>query len=297
MALNGPIVITGTTHGIGTVTARELARAGRPLVMLVRDMAAGAAVARAIVASVPGARVDVVGCDLASLASVRDAAAQVLDRCESIACLVNNAGIVSMRRAASADGFELVFATNHLGPFLLTAMLLPRMPSGSRVVNVASRIHRRASLDLGQVEDPESTPYRAQAAYAQSKLANVLHAFALARRVAARGISANCLHPGVIRSNLLPGWLRIVKPWISPGMFDVERGAQASLALALDPAMQPISGAYFDEHARPTAASALARSTALQEALWSASCRWVGLDDEKVIAPGEGSQAGTTIIG
>jgi len=269
-------VVTGTTHGIGRVTARELARANCRVVMLVRDHHAGERVRQEIEAAVPAASLGVVACDLASLASVRRAAEEVLKTCAGIDILINNAGIVSMSRQTTADGFELTFGTNHLGPFLLTELLRDRMPSGGRVVNVSSRMHFRATLDLGQVEHPDRKPYRSGAAYAQSKLANVLHTFALARRVRDKGLSVSCLHPGVVRTCLLPAWLRAIKPLISPGIFDAERGARTTLYLALDPGASGLSGVYVDEHQQVQAASRLARSEALQEALWVASKRWVG---------------------
>src|SRR5262245_36713973 len=120
-------VITGTTHGIGLVTARELARMGYHVVMLCRDVTAGQRVQADISRVVPEASLRVVPCDLASLQSVRECAASVRDACDSIRLLINNAGIVSWRHRTSIDGFELTFATNHLGPFLLTELLRDRL--------------------------------------------------------------------------------------------------------------------------------------------------------------------------
>src|SRR5262249_14554749 len=157
----------------------------------------------------PEAAVHAVRCDLASLASVRASAREVLGQFDRIALLINNAGIVSTRHQMSADGFELVFATNHLGPFLLTQLLLER--GTGRIITVSSRSHYEGKLDLARITDPRAR-YGAREAYAQSKLANVLHTFALARRLARTGITANCLHPGVVATNLLPRWLRIIKP-------------------------------------------------------------------------------------
>ncbi len=270
------VVITGATHGIGRVTARELARAGREVVMLCRDLAAAETVRADILAQVPGARVHALPCDLASLASVRACAARVLTAFPPIGVLINNAGIVSMRHRLSVDGFELTFATNHLGPFLLTALLAGHLAPRARIVTVASRIHHRGRLELESVRAPRAH-YRAQAAYARSKLANVLHTFALARRFAGSGITANCLHPGVVASNLLPRWLRLVKPIISPEIIDVERGARTSLYLALDAAVAGRSGLYFDEQQQVRQAAACACDEALQERLWRASAGWVGL--------------------
>ncbi len=269
-------VVTGTTHGIGLVTARELTRAGYRVVMLCRNLSAAASVQTAICAANPRSRVDVVGCDLASLASVREAAGAVSRDFAPIDLLINNAGIVSGRHRMSPDGFELVFATNHLGPFLLTELLRPRLAPQARVINVASAAHYRGGLALERITDPQA-PYRAVAAYAQSKLANVLHAFALARRHAGSGVTVNCVHPGVVATNLLPRWLQIVKPWITRVTFDAERGARSTLHLALEPALKSTSGRYFDENNVIQAAAHAANDIAVQEALWTASAWWTGV--------------------
>ncbi|MFI4868264.1 MAG: SDR family oxidoreductase [Steroidobacterales bacterium] len=269
-------VITGTTHGIGRVTSRELAKAGRTVVMLCRDVGAGQALRDEIIRQLPAAAVHVVECDLASLASVRASAEAVRARFGAIGLLINNAGMVSSRHRMSIDGFELTFATNHLGPFLLTALLSDRLSDSARVINVASRIHYRGRIDFDRITNPRAR-YRATAAYAQSKLANVLHTFALARRWSGTPICANCLHPGVVATNLLPRWLRVVKPLISRVIFDAERGARTSVYLALSDKVAGISGCYFDENQASQPAAPLADDVQLQESLWQASARWVGV--------------------
>jgi NAD(P)-dependent dehydrogenase (short-subunit alcohol dehydrogenase family) len=268
-------LITGTTHGIGRVTARELARAGCSLVMLCRDLEAAQRVRAEIQVDTAGAEVNIVRCDLASLASVRTAAEEVRGRFGSIDLLINNAGMVSSRHRMSVDGFELTFATNHLGPFLLTELLLDHLRADARIINVASRIHYRGQLDLASITDPRAR-YRGVAAYAQSKLANVLHTFALARRLSGTDRTASCLHPGVVASNLLPGWLRLLKPLISRVIFDCERGARTTLYLALSARPGDTSGRYFDENQAPQPAAPLANDLAVQERLWQTSEQWVG---------------------
>jgi NAD(P)-dependent dehydrogenase (short-subunit alcohol dehydrogenase family) len=268
-------VITGTTHGIGRVTSRELARAGKTVVMLCRDVTAASAVRADIMRHAPRARVEVVRCDLASLASVREAAAAVRRDYPPLGLLVNNAGMVSTRRRTSVDGFELTFATNHLGPFLLTALLSDHLHRAARIVMVASRIHYRARLDLAAVTNAH-VRYGATAAYAQSKLANVMHTFALARRLAGTGITVNCLHPGVVATNLLPRWLRLIKPLFTRVVFDAERGARTTVYLALERSVAGITGRYFDEYQLPRAAAPLANDVALQESLWNMSAAWTG---------------------
>jgi dehydrogenase/reductase SDR family protein 13 len=244
--------------------------------MLNRDLQAAAAVQQAIRGAHPQASVEVVGVDLGSLASVRAAAATIRASVDPIDLLINNAGIVSSRHRMSADGFELVFATNHLGPFLLTELLRSHLAARSRVINVASAAHYRGALALERVADPQAR-YDAVAAYAQSKLANVLHSFALARRFAGTAVTANCLHPGVVATNLLPRWLQLVKPWITPVSFDAERGARTTLYLAQEPTLAACSGKYFDENHVIRAAAPAANQIALQEALWAASACWTGI--------------------
>jgi NAD(P)-dependent dehydrogenase (short-subunit alcohol dehydrogenase family) len=274
--MNEVAVITGTTHGIGRVTSRELARAGRTVVMLCRDVAAGEAQRDEIIRQIPGAAVHVVGCDLASLGSVRAAAGAVRGAFGRIGLLINNAGMVSSRHRMSIDGFELTFASNHLGPFLLTALLSDRLSDTARVINVASRVHYRGRIDFERITNVRAR-YSSMAAYAQSKLANVLHTFALARRFAGTGICANCLHPGVVATNLLPRWLQIVKPLISRVIFDSERGARTTLHLALSGEVAGVSGLYFDENECPQPAAPLANDPQLQQSLWQASAAWVGV--------------------
>jgi NAD(P)-dependent dehydrogenase (short-subunit alcohol dehydrogenase family) len=258
--VNDIAVITGTTHGIGRVASRELAIAGRTVVMLCRDVAGANALRDEIIGQVPGAAVHVVHCNLASLHSVRHSADIVRRSFGPIDLLINNAGMVSTRHRMSEDGFELTFATNHLGPFLLTALLSDHL-NGSDFDRITTARAR----------------YSAQAAYAQSKLANVLHTFALARRLSDTRICANCLHPGVVATNLLPRWLRVVKPLISRVIFNPERGARTTLHLALSSEVAGISGRYFDEYQMPQSAAPLASDVQLQESLWHMSARWAGV--------------------
>jgi retinol dehydrogenase 12 len=269
-------VITGTTHGIGRVTSRELANAGCTVVMLCRDVNAGQVVRAEIIERVPGATIHVVHCDLASLVSVRNSADVVRRTFGPIGLLINNAGMASSRHRMSEDGFELTFATNHLGPFLLTALLSDRLNETARVINVASRAHYRGRIDFGPITNARAR-YSGVAAYAQSKLANVLHTFALARRLSGTRRCANCLHPGVVATNLLPWWLRVVKPLISRVVFDPERGARTTLHLALATEVAGISGRYFDENQVPRPAAPLANDLQLQESLWQTSARWAGV--------------------
>ena len=271
-------VITGTTHGIGTATSLGLARAGYRVVMLCRNVPAATALAQKIVQQLPGSEPQIMHCDLANLASVRAAALAVRERYPRIDRLVNNAGIVSTRRRFSVDGHELTFATNHLGPFLLTRLLLPALAPEARIINVSSKVHYRGHLDLDSIDNPRAR-YSSTAAYSRSKLANVLDTFALARRLAATGITVNCLHPGVVATNLLPGWLNLIRPLIRRSILTPEQGARTSLYLALDERAGALQGQYLDEQQQVRPAAAAAHDRRLQEQLLSRSARWTGLDE------------------
>lgn len=271
-------VITGTTHGIGTVTSFGLARAGYAVVMLCRNVPAATELALKITQQLPGSDVQVVQCDLASLASVRTAAGAVRAQFPHIDRLINNAGIVSTRHRFSVDGHELTFATNHLGPFLLTRLLRPALAPDARVINVSSKVHYRGRLDLDSVDDPRAR-YSSIAAYSRSKLANVLDTFALARRLAGSGVTVNCLHPGVVATHLLPGWLNLIRPLLRRSILTAEQGARTTLYLALDDRAAALQGEYLDEHQQVQPAAPAARDRLLQEQLLARSARWTGLDE------------------
>jgi NAD(P)-dependent dehydrogenase (short-subunit alcohol dehydrogenase family) len=271
--LSAVAVVTGTTHGIGRVTARELARAGYTVVMLCRNLEAALAVRDQIAKEVPQADLRALQCDLASLQSVRRCAQSVRSEFPRIQVLIANAGMVSTWHRLSEDGFELTFAVNHLGHFLLVRLLLDQMAPHGRIINVASRAHLRGTLNLEDIADARAG-YNGIRAYARSKLANVLFTFALARRLAGGSVTTNCLHPGIVATNLLPAWLRVLKPLITRVILDAEQGARTSLYLALSPEVSDISGCYFDEHQRMQSASSLANSVELQEMLWRASETW-----------------------
>ena len=191
-------VITGANSGLGLVTARALAAVGAHVVLAVRDPARGKVAAEDIERRT-SAQVEVRRLDLADLASVRRFAAEWGERPFDV--LINNAGVAHAPRRRTVDGFELHIGTNHLGHFALTRLLLPQVTD--RVVTVASHAHRRGSVDLTDLSF-DRRPYRPRAAYAQSKLANLLFTLELQRRLAARGsrVRALAAHPGIVATNL-----------------------------------------------------------------------------------------------
>lgn len=266
-------VITGTTHGIGRVTALGLARAGYRVVMLCRDLPSSLRTAEGIRTQAPGATIDSVYCDLAQLETIRAAAERIITHYPPPSLLINNAGVATMRGRRTAAGMDYNFAVNHLGHFLLTELLRPFLAPAARIIIVASRAHYRGTLELAAVADPHER-IGATHSYARSKLANVLHCLALARRLAGSSRTVNCLHPGIVATNLLPGWLVRIKRLLGSTMFDEERGAATTLHLALSPDMGGTSGRYFDECNIAQAPSALSQDVALQEALWQRSLAW-----------------------
>lgn len=246
-------VITGGNSGIGLETARVLAGHGATVVLAGRDPAKLAAAASELTRSTPPERVQTADLDLASLDSVRSAAAGLTARFPRLDLLINNAGVMMVPYGLTSDGFELQFGTNHLGHFALTGLLLDSLLAqpGSRVVTVSSNAHRGGRVNL---EDLQSTRhYRKMAAYGQSKLANLMFTYELQRRLAAAGASTIALaaHPGTARTQLtrhlsalsqgaVNARLGALSSW---WVQDAAAGALPTLRAATDPAA--LGGAYY----------------------------------------------------
>jgi NAD(P)-dependent dehydrogenase (short-subunit alcohol dehydrogenase family) len=199
-ALDGHVaVVTGASSGIGLATARALGSAGVRVVLACRNEERADAAKQQLEREAPGAQFEIELVDLSTLSSVRMAARAIAARHPQIRVLVNNAGMWSYYRRESADGIELTWATNHLGPFALTALLAPQLRASrhARVVNVASGLAH--SLDLDDVEF-RKRPYTGLKAYAQSKQANRMWTRALARRFAGTGVTVNAMHPGFVNT-------------------------------------------------------------------------------------------------
>jgi len=271
------VVVTGGNSGIGFETAAALARAGGRLVITVRDGARGAAAVSAIRARTGNENVDAVVFDLGSMASVRQGAADILGRCDRIDVLVNNAGLVLTERRETVDGLEGTFAVNHLGPFLLTRLLLDRIVGSApaRIVNVASTAHKGARHGL-DFDDLQSTRrYGGMQAYSKSKLANIYFTTELARRLDGTGVTVNCLHPGTVatgygRDGDASGFLAFGVKVIKPFILTAEQGARTSVFLASSPDVAGVTGQYFAK-CRARTPSAAARDSAAAARLWEAS--------------------------
>lgn len=271
------IVITGANTGIGKVTARELARQGHDVLLACRSAERTQPVIDELRRETGNDRIDFVLLDLADFASVRRAARSILDSGRRVDVLINNAGLAG-QRGLTVDGFELAFGVNHLGHFLLTQLLLERLVESApaRVVVVASRAHFRArdGIDFAAVRQPTRT-ITGYPEYAVSKLANVLHARALAKRLQGKGVHTYSLHPGVVASDV---WRRV--PWpvrslMKLFMISNEEGAKTSLYCATSEACAHESGLYYDRCA-PKTPSRRALDDRLADELWERSVEWTG---------------------
>src|SRR6266516_3489274 len=269
-------VVTGATSGIGKATAVALAGLGAQVVLVGRDRDRGAATAAEVAAA--GAsppRLEIA--DLASMAQVRALAGR-LGALERIDVLVNNAGLMAGRRRVTADGFEEVFAVNHLAPFLLTNLLTGKLTAAAaRVITVTSDAHAAARLDL---DDPQlARGWESWRAYASSKLANILFTRELARRLEGTRVTANCAHPGMVRTRFgrearLP--VRAGVTLARPFMLSPRRGADTIVYLATSPEVAAATGGYYAKRQRREP-SAAARDDAAAKRLWQLSEELTGL--------------------
>jgi NAD(P)-dependent dehydrogenase (short-subunit alcohol dehydrogenase family) len=269
--MNGRIVaITGGNSGIGLETARALLAAGARVILLCRSLDRGRAAVEGL--SATGGTPELVRCDLADPASITAAAAEVAARAPRLDVLINNAGAYFPRYTTTDTGLELTFAVNHLGPFWLTRLLLPLLTGpDARIVNVASRAHEQGRLRLDDLQRKRRS-YFGYAAYADSKLCNILFTRALARRLP-DGVTTNALHPGVIASGFgqdEPGIFGTLFRLGRPLLSTPEQGARTSIFLASAPEVAGVSGGYF-VRGRPARPSRLGRDDAAAEALWAAS--------------------------
>ncbi len=269
-------LITGANTGIGRETARVLAGRGARLYLACRSEANGRRTIEEIATQTGNRGLELLSLDLGDLDSVRRCAEAFLATGEPLHVLINNAGLAGAR-GLTASGFEIAFGTNHVGPFLLTALLLDRLRSSApaRIVNVASIAHYNApGIDWEAVRG-RTRSFTGMREYSVSKLANVLHARELAGRLEGSGVTTYSLHPGTIASDI---WRRVpwpLRPLMTRRMGAPEQGAQTSIYCATSPDVAGESGRYYDD-CRPKEPAASVTDTLAAE-LWRRSCEWTGV--------------------
>jgi NAD(P)-dependent dehydrogenase (short-subunit alcohol dehydrogenase family) len=274
-------VVTGATRGIGRATAEGLAELGATLVLVCRRREDGERVARELAATHHGPPADVVPADLSSQRSIREASEAVHERYRRIHVLVNNAGVIPRQRETTVDGLEMQFAVNHLAYFLLTNLLLDLLIDGapSRVVSVSSGAHQGGTLNFGDLQSERR--YDPVRVYGRTKLANVLFTYELARRLRDTGVTANCLHPGVIATKLLSDYMNL--PLVGGSITRAfggspDKGSETSIYLAASREVEGVTGRYFVGE-RESRSSPASYDERLQHRLWEESARLTALAD------------------
>jgi retinol dehydrogenase 14 len=271
-------VVTGATSGIGKETAVALARAGATVAVVCRTRDRGEAALAEIRRRAGHDAVSLFVADLSSQRAIRTVAAELRAALPRIDVLVNNAGLALRDRLVTEDGFENTFAVNHLAYFLLTRLLQPTLLASApaRVINVSSEAHRWGSVRFDDLMG-EAT-YDGWKAYAQSKLANVLFTYELARRLDGTGVTANCLHPGLVGTAFAsrgPSLIRILSRLARPLLRSPASGAATSVYLASAPEVATVTGQYFAGR-RARRSSRASYDRALAARLWGVSERLVG---------------------
>jgi NAD(P)-dependent dehydrogenase (short-subunit alcohol dehydrogenase family) len=274
------VLITGATNGIGKIAAIELARMGASVSIVARNRSKGLVVLEEITRETNNVQTELFIADLSSMADVRKLAQEFTAKHATLDVLLNNAGAFYSERKLSADGLEMTFALNHMSYFLLTNLLLPTLKAtaNARVVSVSSAAHFQGKLDFANLQGEQK--FSGWKAYGDSKLENVLFTFALARRLAGSSVTANCLHPGFVKTGFADGnsgWFSTVFG-IVKNLFaiSVEEGAKTMIHLAASPEVAGVTGKYFDK-SKAVASSAASLDQAVQEQLWAHSEKLAGL--------------------
>ncbi|XP_054469277.1 dehydrogenase/reductase SDR family member 13-like [Anoplopoma fimbria] len=279
-------VITGANTGIGKTTAKDLARRGCRLILACRDRRRGEDAVREIIQETGNSQVIFMQLDLASLQSVRSFANDFLRSESRLDLLINNAGLLNAGK--TEDGFGMIFGVNHLGHFLLTALLLDRLKASgpSRVVTVASRAYEIGTLDFKCLTAQRGfgsgdSNFQLLLKYSHSKLCNVLFTYELAKRLQGSSVSCFSLHPGVIKTEIgrySSFWWRLfVNPLVFLFAMDAESGAQTTLHCALEPGIEHLSGHYFSYCKPKMNIKAEARDDGAAKKLWELSESFCGL--------------------
>ena len=283
-------IVTGANSGIGRATAQGLAARGAHVVMVCRDRKRGRDARDAIRDATGNDAVDLTLANLASQLEVRELADRLLDTYDRIDVLVNNAGVYNDLRSLTVDYVETTFAVNYLSHFLLTNLLLDRLKrtaerhGEARIVNVGSEAHRGGTIDFDDINAAED--YGGLQAYAQSKLALLLFTYELARRLRGTGVTVNCVHPGVVATNIWSGNkdpLALAAQMFKWFYRSPERGAEGPLYLATSPEAADVTGAYFKD-TEPVDSSDASIDEATAQRLWNRSAEMVELKEQETAA-------------
>jgi retinol dehydrogenase 14 len=263
-------LITGANSGIGRQTAIELARLGATLVIVCRNRERGEPALREIREQSGNESVELMLADFSSQDAIRELARAYEQTHQRLHVLVNNAGVILRKRHLTVDGLEATFAINHLAYFLLTNLLLPliRKSAPARIVNVASAVHASGMVDFDDLQSERN--YGSMRAYGQSKLGNVLFTYELARRLEGSGVTANCLHPGVIATGIARDFPAAIRGPVRVFSRSVGKGAETSIHLAASPEVEGVSGKYFVDK-KQVESSESSRDREIAHRLWQVS--------------------------
>jgi NAD(P)-dependent dehydrogenase (short-subunit alcohol dehydrogenase family) len=269
-------LVTGANSGIGKEAARGLANLGATVILVCRNRERARRALDDVKKTSRNEQVELMLCDLSSQKSIREFASEYEESHARLDVLINNAGVLFRNRSETADGLEATFAVNHLGYFLLTNLLLDliKQSAPARIVNVSSEVHKYGAINFDDLQNEKN--YRAFSAYSNSKLANVLFTYELARRLEGTRVSANCLHPGVIATSLFRTLPKPLEALFKLVTTSPEKGAGTSVYLASSPEVEGVTGKYFvKKSATKTSASSYNIDTARR--LWDVSARLTGL--------------------
>jgi NAD(P)-dependent dehydrogenase (short-subunit alcohol dehydrogenase family) len=268
-ALRGRVVmVTGANSGMGKEIALAVSAMGATLVMVSRNRERGEAAQADVEEKTGNHEVELLVADLSSQESVRQLVREFEARHAQLHVLVNNAGVTLPKRVETEDRLEAVFATNHLGPFLLTNLLLPALVAGApaRIVTVSSGAHAMGKIDFDDLQSVRS--YNEIRAYNQSKLGNLLFTYELARRLAGTGVTANAVEPGFVKTNLKVPFPYSIFSFMRGSAVD---GAKPTVFVASSPAVEGISGSYFNNKGVASRSSKISYDDGAAKRLWQLS--------------------------
>jgi len=267
------ILVTGASSGIGEATASRLAGLGEHVVMVSRDRTRGEKARDRIRRAHAAASIDLIVADLSTTAAIRALADEFKSAHDRLDVLINNAAVVTGTRHTTPEGFERQFFVNHLAYFLLTGLLLDviRSTAPSRIVSVTSTAHSRGEIEFDDLQ--MTSRYNGYQMYANTKLMNIVFTYELARRLEGTRVTANCLHPGVIRTGLMRGFSPVLHGlWQATGKFFKQpaEGAETPVYLATSTEVEGVTGKYF-RHCREMGTNPISYDRDVQRRLWEES--------------------------